>query len=229
LVRLIKDAKLGSILAVDADPNSNLAQALGIEAEETIGDILDEILAHPEKIPAGMGKDQFIEFRAQSAISEKDGFDLITMGRPEGQGCYCYVNNTLRNIMGKLIKDYDYIIIDNEAGLEHLSRRTSRSADSFIVVSDPTAQGLRAAGRISQIVRELKIKVKKEFLLLNRAEGFIQKERFENLGLEYLGAIPPDKEIEHISLTDGALINLKADSIGLKELGKLGERIWHQN
>lgn len=227
LVRLIKDAKLGSILAVDADPNSNLAEALGTEAKETIGGILDEVLEHPEKIPVGMGKDRFIEFRAQAAVSEEKGFDLITMGRPEGQGCYCYVNNVLRNIIGKLIKNYDYVIIDNEAGLEHLSRRTTRSADSFVVVSDSTAQGLKAAGRISQIIRELKIKTKKELLLLNRADYDPQKEKLKNLNLEYLGAVPADKEIEKMSLSGAALINLKADSIILEKLRKLGEKIWH--
>lgn len=121
IAMIIKEKKLGSVLAVDADPNNNLAEALGMELKETAGEILDKVAAHPGRIPAGMPKERFIEYELQAAISEGDGIDLLTMGRPEGPGCYCYVNNVLRNIVAKLIKEYDYVIIDNEAGLEHLS------------------------------------------------------------------------------------------------------------
>ncbi|MFZ2356380.1 MAG: AAA family ATPase [Candidatus Omnitrophota bacterium] len=130
LVNLLKEKKIGSVLAVDADPNSNLAEALGLETGQTIGKILDDISSNPDTIPKSMSKDRFIEYQVQSAIQETGGFDCLTMGRPEGPGCYCYVNNVLRNTMLKLIKDYDYIIIDNEAGLEHLSRRTTRICDT---------------------------------------------------------------------------------------------------
>ena len=114
IVRIIKEKDLGSILAVDADPNSNLCEALGLELKETIGKILDDIAVHPEKVPAGMSKDIFIEYQIQTAITEGNGFDMLTMGRTEGPGCYCYVNNVLRNVMDKLIKDYDYIVIDKD-------------------------------------------------------------------------------------------------------------------
>jgi len=229
IVRIIKEKKLGSILAVDADPNSNLAEALGLEAKETIGQILDDIAVHPEKIPVGIPKDRFIEYQVQTAIREGDGFDVLTMGRPEGPGCYCYVNNALRNVMAKLIKDYDYVVIDNEAGLEHLSRRTTRNADALVVVSDATSVGLRAAKRISDLVKELNIKTKKEFLIINRYNKEIEKEKINSLGLNYLGFIPEDVQIEKISLDGNSLMDLKKDTPSLNALLGMGENIWQRN
>lgn len=226
IVRIIKEEGLGSILAVDADPNSNLAEALGIEAKETIGKILDDIAGQPQKVPAGMPKDRFIEFGVQTAIAEGEGFDVLTMGRPEGPGCYCYVNNVLRNVMAKFIKDYDYIVIDNEAGLEHLSRRTTGSLDVLVVVSDATQQGLKAAKRINDLARELGIKVKKEFLIINCSDKEIEKEKMKGLKLDYLGVIPMDREIEKISLNGNSLMDLKDNAISLISLRKIGEKIW---
>jgi CO dehydrogenase maturation factor len=225
IVRIIKEKKLGSILAVDADPNSNLSEALGIELKETIGGILDDIASHPEKVPAGMSKDRFIEYRIQTAIQEGDGFDLLTMGRPEGPGCYCYVNNVLRNTMAKLIKDYGYIVIDNEAGLEHLSRRTTRSADALVVISDATPVGLRAAKRIRDLVKELEIKTKKELLIINFNNKEIEKEKIRNLNLEYLGSVPRDSEIEKISLNGVALMKLDDSAESIRALKKISDRI----
>jgi len=225
LVRLIKEKRLGSILAVDADPNSNLAEALGVEVKETIGSILDDISNSFTAIPSGMSKDRFIEYKVQTAISEAEGFDLLTMGRPEGPGCYCYVNNVLRNIMEKLIKDYDYIVIDNEAGLEHLSRRTTRQADILLVISDPTLVGLKSAQRISDLAKELKIKIKNKFLLINFTK--IEKlPKIKAMDLEYLGSIPEDKQIRNLSLNGASLWKLNDKAKSLVSLRKLIERIW---
>lgn len=222
LVKLLKEKKAGSILAVDADPNSNLGEALGVKVKETIGQILDGVAAHPESIPNGMSKDRFIEYRVQTTI-EEEGFDLLTMGRPEGPGCYCYVNNVLRDIVGKLIKGYDYVVIDNEAGLEHLSRRTNREAEVLLVISDITSMGLRSAKRIYELVKELKIKSKKNFLLINRS-GLKPKVLIE--GLEYLGNIPEDKEIEEFSLSGRSVMDLKKDNPALESLRTLRDKIW---
>lgn len=224
IVRLIKEEKLGSILAVDADPNSNLAEFLGAKVKESIGSIIDDIASNPGKVPAGMSKDRFIDYRIQTAIQEQDGFDTLTMGRPEGPGCYCYANNVLRNIVNKLIKDYDYIIIDNEAGLEHLSRRTSGEADALIIVSDATAAGMRAAERIHDLAKELNIKTKKNFLIVNRSD-IKPKALIE--GVDYLGSIPEDKEIEALSLNGHSLLDLKKTSRALNCLRGLGDKIWH--
>lgn len=229
IIRIIKEKKLGSILAVDADPNSNLGEALGIAAKTSMGSICDGLAKHPEKVPSGMSKDRFLEYEIQTAISEGEGFDVLTMGRPEGPGCYCYVNNVLRNVMSKLIKDYDYVVIDNEAGLEHLSRRTTRTADVLVVVSDASLVGLKAAKRIQDLAIELEIKTKKEFLLINCCEKEIEKEKIDNLGLDYLGCIPQDKAIEKISLNCGSLIKLKEDAESLTMLRSLGEKIWLKN
>jgi CO dehydrogenase maturation factor len=227
LVKLLKDKRTGSVLAVDADPNSNLAEVLGMEAKETIGAILDRISRHPEMIPIGMAKDRFIEYQVQSAIQENDGFDLLTMGRPEGPGCYCYVNNVLRNLMTKLAKDYDYVIIDNEAGLEHLSRRTGRSADVLLVISDSTAVALRAAARISFLAKELEIKTKRRLILINRFDR--QIDRIKELDLEYIGNIPFDQELAKLSVEGKSLLGLTDDAISVTALRMLGDRLWRQN
>ena len=229
LVRIIKENKLGSILAVDADPNSNLAETLGLEVKESIGQILDEIGAHPERVPANMGKDAFIEYRVQTAIAEGDGFDVLVMGRPEGPGCYCYVNNALRNVISKLINDYDFVIIDNEAGLEHLSRRTTRCADSLVVVTDASIVGLRAAERIIQLARELNIKIKKGFLIVNRSTGKVDKEKVADMQLNYIGSIASDKEIEEAAQKGSSLLKLGKDNQSLNALRKSGEDIWRCN
>jgi len=225
LVRLIKEKNPGSILAVDADPNSNLGEALGVSTKATIGSILDDISSHPEKVPQGMPKDAFIEYQVETAIEESDGFDLLSMGHPEGPGCYCYVNNCLRNIVGKIINNYRYIVIDNEAGLEHLSRRTTRVADVLLVISDHTAAGLRAADRIMHIVKELKIKTQKNCLLINRFDGNIDKDKIKDLSLDYLGNIPQDDNIISLSSDGISLLKLKEDSVSIKALRKIKDKI----
>jgi len=229
ITRIIAEKKLGSVLAVDADPNSNLGEVMGVETKQTIGDILDEVAANPDKIPGGMTKDRFIEYEVQTAVAEGNGFDVLTMGKPEGPGCYCYVNNVLRGVMEKLIKDYNYVVIDNEAGLEHLSRRTTRSADALVVVSDATKVGLTSAKRINQLASELEIKIKKRFLLVNRHDKLITSDAIKDSGLEYLGNIPRDELIEKISLNGISLLKLEEDATSIGALKKLGEKIWQRN
>jgi CO dehydrogenase maturation factor len=226
LVRILTEKKVGSVLAIDADPNSNLAEALGIEANMSIGQIVDEIAKDPQKIPPGISKDRFIEYQIQTAIQEVDGFDVLSMGRPEGPGCYCYVNNVLRNLAGKLVKDYDYIVIDNEAGFEHLSRRTTRNADTLIVVSDATIPGLRAAQRISDLVKEMGIKTKKNLLLINFYDKYVEKEKIKNLDLDYIGHIPQDGQLSKLSLNGSSLMGLKEDAISIQALRKIGDKLW---
>lgn len=224
ITRIIKEKESGSILAVDADPNSNLAEFLGVKPKETIGSILDDVARHPDKIPTGMSKDRFMEYRIHCAIQEQEGFDILTMGRPEGPGCYCFVNNVLRGIVSRLIKDYNYVIIDNEAGLEHLSRRTTREADALLVVSDPSAAGLRAANRIYGLVKELDIKMKKSLLIINRSNT---KPENPLTDLDFLGNIPEDEEIQQFSLSGDSLLDLKSGNPVLERLRFQGEKLWH--
>jgi len=229
ITRLIKEKKLGSVLAVDADPNSNLAECLGLKVKATVGKILDDIAAAPGKIPSGMPKETFIEYEVQTAVSEGEGFDVLTMGRPEGPGCYCYVNNVLRNIMGRLINNYDFVIIDNEAGLEHLSRRTTRRADTLLVISDASKVGLKSAKRINELTKELDIKIGNSFLLLNRKTEDVGDNLIQESGLEHLGDIPIDVEITKISLNGNSMMELRQDSLSLKRLEQIGDKIWRRN
>ena len=236
LIRLIAGNKLGSVLAVDADPNSNLAELLGVEVKESVGDILSEVAADPSVVAQGMSKDRFIEYRVQTSIAEADNFDILTMGMPEGPGCYCYVNNVLRSIVSKLIKEYDYIVIDNEAGLEHLSRRTTRRAESFVIVSDATAVGLRAAARINSLIKELKFEKQNIFLIINRVAKSSQEKldnadikKMEESGVDYLGNMPQDDEVLNLSIKGNTIFNLKESAASLQALARIGERICQRN
>jgi CO dehydrogenase maturation factor len=199
---------------------------LGVEVKESIGQIIDDIAKHPDKVPNGMSKDTFIEYQVNMAIQETEGFDVLAMGKPEGPGCYCYVNNVLRNIVGRLVKDYDYVVVDNEAGLEHLSRRTTRSADALVVVSDATPVGLRAARRISDLVKELEIDAEKKLLIVNRYDKDIEQAKIKNLDLDYIGNIPLDHQIEEASLNGKSLIDIKDDAVSIAALRKMGDKVW---
>lgn len=229
IVRTLVEKKLGSVIAIDADPNSNLGEVLGVSGGPNVGEILDQISADPEKIPAGMTKERFIQHQVQAAVCEAPGFDLLNMGKPEGPGCYCYVNNVLRGLMTKLINDYDYIIIDNEAGLEHLSRRTCRAADKLIVVSDASSVGLKSAQRIMELVGALKFAVKKSYLLINRIKPDLSQEKIASTGLDYLGSLPFDAELERLSLAGTAVFDLRPDAQILQALSLLGDKIWKRN
>ena len=225
IIRLIKEKKLGSVLGIDADPNSNLAEFLGEKTDHTIGTILDELASHPDKIPSGMTKDRFLEYQVQTIVRECEGFDLLTMGRPEGPGCYCYVNNVLRNVMAKLTKDYDYVVIDNEAGLEHFSRKTTGHADVLLVVSDATVAGLRAAKRIRELIGELKIKTQKRLLVINCYEKKIEKEKLVPVGLDLIGQLPKDRQVGTLSSKGGSLLKLKKSSLLYEGLDKIIDNI----
>ncbi|MFH1269834.1 MAG: AAA family ATPase [Candidatus Omnitrophota bacterium] len=229
IVRLLKEKKAGSILAVDADPNNNLAEGLGVELKETVGSILDDVCQHPENNLSGMSKDMFIEYRIQTSITEGDGFDVLAMGRPEGPGCYCYVNNLLRNITGRLTKNYDYVVIDNEAGFEHLSRRTTRACDVLLVVSDATAVGLKSAERISGLVKELNIKTDKALLVINRSDNAPPRDWIRKTGLGYIGTIPEDLGIAEISLKGSPLMALDDKAKSLDSLRTIGDSIWRRD
>ncbi|MFH1655942.1 MAG: AAA family ATPase [Candidatus Omnitrophota bacterium] len=221
---LVKNKK-GRILAVDADPNANLASNLGFETTVNIGAILDEVAKDPSKLPQGMSKKDYIDYRIQTDITEAEGFDILVMGRPEGPGCYCYVNNLLRGIVKKISDNYDFIVVDNEAGLEHLSRRTTRSADILIVVSDGSAVGLRSAKRIYDLIKELDIKVTKKFLLLNRSSNNLETDK-EIKELEYLDSIPIDKDLLGLSEKGKPVSDLKNGSVAIKSIERICGKLW---
>jgi len=169
LIQHLIEHNSGNILAIDADPSTNLHLVLGVALEETVGDIREETLQ--EVYRGGLGgisKHDYLEVRINQALVEAKGFDLLAMGRPEGPGCYCAANHVLRFCIDRLAKSYDYVVIDNEAGLEHLSRRTTRDVDLLLIVSDPTMRGLIAASRIVDLIRELDTRVSDIRLIVNR-------------------------------------------------------------
>ncbi|NQT06797.1 MAG: AAA family ATPase [Candidatus Omnitrophica bacterium] len=161
-------AKKSPVLAIDADPNSNLGDMLGLTAEDTVVSIIDDIAANIENLPAGVTKERLVESRVQQSLGEGEGIDLLAMGRPEGPGCYCYPNSLMRGVIGKLEKSYKFIVIDNEAGMEHISRRTDRKIDYLFLVSDPNAYGMRSAKRILNLAKELKVSIGKSHLIVNK-------------------------------------------------------------
>ena len=175
IVRYLVEERQGSVLAIDADPASNLNMVLGMEVRETIGGIREEMLdmvqssgALAGSLPGGMSKQEYLDYQVQMALVEGERVDLITMGRPEGLGCYCAANQMLRLIVDRLAKQYDYVVIDNEAGMEHLSRRTTRDVDVLLLVTDPTRRGLVTAGRMRDMVPGLDIGVGRMVLVVNR-------------------------------------------------------------
>ncbi len=230
LTLMLAKRKAGSVLAVDADPNSNLPEALGIARVGTISSIIDEVAKEPESVPKSMGKDAFIEYRIHSDISENDGFDLLVMGRPEGPGCYCYINNVLRNCLGKLIAHYRFVVIDNEAGMEHFSRKTMRSCDQLLVVSDETQAGLRSAKRIFSLIDELGISAKRKFLIVNRAQSSGRnKDLQQEFAVDGVFAIPFDEQLLRVSVDNGSISGLIKSSEALKAIEKIGEELWPKN
>lgn len=168
-----KLSKKGSVLAVDADPNSNLCDKLGIEVKGTIGKLRDEIIEDPSKVPEGLSKQQYVNDQVQRAMSETESIDLLVMGRPEGEGCYCFINTALRDCFVKLIPNYDHTVVDNEAGMEHMSRKVLPRADVFLFVSDPTITGVRTAGRLFDLAEDVGIEIKRKILIINNVNSEI--------------------------------------------------------
>jgi CO dehydrogenase maturation factor len=203
LIKHLVSSGKGSVLAIDADPNSNLPELLDVKDVGTIVGVVEEISRNMDKIPAGVTKDRFIEMRVQETLSEENGFDLLVMGRPEGPGCYCYVNNLLRDITSKITKDYDFIVMDNAAGMEHISRRTVRSIDKLVLVSDHSIFGIRSAKRIYDLAKGLDLKIKDSFLVVNKVVGNIDavSDEIGATGLTLAGTIPYDLEIQRLSLS----------------------------
>ncbi len=216
------------ILAIDADPDSNLPEALGIEAERTVGDIREELKKDTAAgiIPTDANKWDILDYKIMESIMETPEFDLLVMGRPEGSGCYCAVNNILRKIIETLSSNYDFIIIDAEAGLEHLSRRTTQNVDVMLVVTDPSKRGILTAKRIEQLSDELDISFEKIFLILNRVKPGKEVELLEKIyqtGLEIAGIIYEDKLIESYDMEGKPLIHLPDTSQAVISTSKITE------
>lgn len=227
-IRWLKEKGCGSILAVDADSNVNLNDLLGVPLKETVGAIREEMRSRTSGLPGGMTKQQFLEYKIQTTLVEGPGFDLIAMGRPEGPGCYCYANNLLQDILGTLSANYEYVVIDNEAGMEHLSRRTSQAIDCLLVISDATVRGIAAAGRISRLLSELETRVNRKHLVLNRVSGPLSRPvetavREETFAL--LEMIPEDGSLLSMDQQGIPVYSVSAASPALASVGRMMDKL----
>ncbi len=201
LIDYLCKKKNGPVLVVDADANSNLNEVLRVEVETSLGAIREEMAQAEMKgtIPAGMTKADYADFKFNSAIIEEDDFDMLVMGRTQGKGCYCYVNGVLKTQVDKYAKNYSYIVMDNEAGLEHVARGTLPHVDTMLLISDCSRRGIQAVARIADMVREMNLNPTKMGLIVNRAPNGVLdggvKEEIEKHGLELLGVLPHDEAV----------------------------------
>ncbi len=216
--------KKGSVLAIDADPSTNLNLALGVPLDDTVGDVREETATAVGAGSAlgGMSKWDYLDFRINEALVEEPAFDLLAMGRPEGPGCYCAANNILRSSVDRLSDAYDYVVIDNEAGLEHLSRRTTQDVDLLLLVSDPSLRGIIAAGRVAELVDELKTSVGVTYLIVNRVNGDSLPEpllrAIEEHKLNLAGIIPADPAVNDLDALGQPLVGLPEDAPARRSL-----------
>jgi CO dehydrogenase maturation factor len=216
--------KKGTVLAIDADPSTNLNLALGVPLDDTVGDVREETATAVGggQAMGGMNKWDYLDFRINEALVEEMAFDLLAMGRPEGPGCYCAANNILRTSVDRLSDAYDYVVIDNEAGLEHLSRRTTQDVDVLLLVSDPSMRGVIAAVRVAELVDELKTKVGAVHLVVNRVSGDSLPEPLmkiiEDANLHLAGIIPADPAVNELDALGEPLVKLPEDAPSRRSL-----------
>jgi len=218
LVRYLTEVvKRGPVLAVDADPNSNLNEVLGMDSYATIGDARETMKTD---VPAGMTKETWMELKVHESLAEGRGFDLLVMGRPEGQGCYCAANTLVKKHIDILKESYSFVVVDNEAGMEHMSRLVTQDVDHLFVVSDATARGIMTAGRILELVGELKLRIGKSHVVINR----VQAERTDDVerlvkekGMEIGGIIHEDSTLFTLDAEGGSVFSLAGTSLALED------------
>lgn len=224
IVRALARRGVKSVLAVDADPNSTLHEALGVDVERSVGEITEGMLDNPESNPGGMGKQEWLEYNLHRFTVETPHFDLLSMGRPEGAGCYCYANNLVRGCIDTLSSNYEFVVMDNEAGLEHLSRRTTRNVDLLLIVSDAGTRGIGTAARLSSLVDELGIHVGSRYLVLNRAFEPLDPGlhlAIDAAGVPFLGTVPTDIDIVRGDMHGGHVYELPDHSAALDAVDQL--------
>lgn len=222
---LIKKGKV-PILAVDADSNANLNEVLGATVDQTLGNAREEM--KKGQVPNGMTKDVFMSMKMEEAIIEADGYDLIVMGQPEGAGCYCAANTLLTGFLERLSGNYPYLVMDNEAGMEHISRLTTRNVDILLLVSDTSRRSLQAAIRIYHLAKELNIGFKKSFLIVNQSRNGLPEaalEMIRNEGVELAGLIPEDSTIYEFDVSGRPTLHMPENAPAVEAAFELFEKI----
>jgi CO dehydrogenase maturation factor len=239
VIKYLVQNKPGPVLAIDADPSSNLNMVLGLELDWTVGDIREDMLAQVKSslvaggaamgaLPGGVTKHDYLDHQIRASLAEGESFDLIAMGRSEGAGCYCAVNHNLREVIDSISKNYRYIVIDNEAGMEHLSRRTTRDVQHLLVVSDPTQRGIVAAERIAAYRKELDIRIEQAYLVINRLVGAIPavlQAEIDKLDIPLLGTIASDDELSNFEFSGTPLVELGNESPVYQSVAEMMEKI----
>ncbi len=228
LIRYLTEKGKVPVLAVDADANANLNEALGLEIES---DTVSELIAKTKDlhgIPEGMSQETYIEYKLNASLAEGKNVDLLVMGGPEGPGCFCFPNNLLRKYLDNLTRSYQYIVLDNEAGLEHISRRTTQDVDYLFVVSDSSARSIRSAGRVKKLLAEIKTKVIKVYLIVTKAtEEDIEnlRDEIDKTGLELIGIVPNDPMITQFDIKSRPLFELPSDSPAVTAVTEILDRL----
>lgn len=228
VIRYLLERGQKPILALDGDANSNLQDVLGVQVEETVGAARENVMESISTLPAGMTKETYMELKLQQTLVEAEGFDLLVMGRPEGSGCYCYANSIFRKYIDMILNNYRFVVMDNEAGMEHLSRHTTQDVDLLLIISDPTVRGVQSAARINALVDELKLRIAKRFLVVDRAPAKLPPSLMEEIGrcgLELLGIIPEDKWISEYDMVGEPLISLPPTSAAVEAVNEIMEKV----
>jgi CO dehydrogenase maturation factor len=229
VIRYLLERAKSPVLAVDADANANLNEMLGLEVVRAVGEAREEMKT---SVPTGMTKEVFMEYKVQEALVESEGFDLIVMGRPEGAGCYCYANTLLSKYLEILSKNYPFVVTDNEAGLEHISRLTTRDVNLMIVVTDPTKRGILTAERIRDLTKELKLSIDELKVVVNRSPGEIDprlEEEIRRRGLDLAGVIPMDEQVAQFDIEGRPMFNLPSESPAVRALFAIMDQILNES
>jgi CO dehydrogenase maturation factor len=223
-------SKLGTVLAIDADPSSNLHLALGLPLGQTVGSVREEMLAavKSRSMEPGLAKQDYIELKVQESLVESKGKDLLAMGRPEGPGCYCAANSMLRTCIDRLANNYDYVVIDSEAGMEHISRQTTRDVDILLLVSDMSMRGIISAVRMKELIKELRTSVDRVALVINRADGELSveiKQVLDEARLEIIGLLPVEPVIGELDSHGLPLVELPAHSKLRQAIAEVAQKL----
>jgi CO dehydrogenase maturation factor len=224
VIRYLMKKGAGPILAIDADPNANLGESLGLDIKQTVGSLIASFNEEKINIPSGMTKEAYLDVKMNDAIVEAKGIDLVTMGRGEGPECYCYPNVVLRKFADVLSGNYPYTVMDNEAGMEHLSRRTTQNIDELLLVSNHSVKGVRTLARIKELVNELKLVVKRQSVIINQVPDAIDPvvaKEMSRLGLEATATIPIDDEIYQYDIELKPLTDLPDSSRAVQAVNSL--------
>jgi len=232
IIRYLKKNGVGPILAVDADPNANLGESLGLGVKQTVGSIIASFNDEKINIPPGMTKEAYLEYKLNEVMVESKGLDLLVMGRGEGPHCYCYPNLILRKFVDTLAGNYAYIVMDNEAGMEHLSRRTTQDVDELLIISDHSVKGVRTVARIRDVVSELKLVVKRQSVIINFVPNQLDRlitDELAKLGIDPIATIPLDEEVYEYDLKLKPLLDLPDTSKAVTAVSDLMAELLNRN